>query len=405
MAGPVPLYTGRSNRIGRDMVEQATLSALLTEAVAAGVVPGAVAVVVDRDGLTTIATAGSRRQDVSLPVMPDTCFRLMSMTKATVTAGALQLVEQGLLSLDQTVASLIPEFAELQVLEGYDGDQPRLRPPATDATIRQLMCHTSGLAYGFANQDLLRYMEHEGLDDPFRSDRRTLFVPLVADPGTAWTYGTGVDWLGQVIERVSGQDLATYMRGNVYEPLGMRDTTFSPSSAQRERMMTIHERGADGSLMPSDLELPDRPAYWPGGHGAHGTAGDYARFLAMVLGEGELAGVRVLRPESVQLMFTDQLGEIPPPGAMPSTQPRYGNAVPAFPFPQGWGLGLHLALEGIPGMRHPGSGDWTGLCNCYYWVDRDAGVAGALLTQVLPFFDLGIVELAGAIEQATYAAL
>ena len=387
------------------MVEEVTLEALLTDAVANGVVPGAVAVVVDRDGVTTIAAAGNCRQDASLPVTTDTCFRLMSMTKSTVTVGALQLVEQGVITLDQTVASVIPEFTELQVLEGYDGDQPRLRPPAGNATIRQLMCHTSGLAYAFTSPDLLRYMQREGLDDPFRSDRRVLSMPLVADPGTAWTYGTSVDWLGQVIERVSGQDLATYMRSNVYEPLGMRDTSFSPSPAQRERLMTIHERGADGSLIPSELELPAQPAYWPGGHGLYGTAADYARFMAMLLGDGALAGARVLRPDSVELMFTDQLGEIPPPGPAPSLQPRYGNAVPAFPFAEGWGLGLHLALEGIPGMRRPGSGDWSGLCNCYYWVDREAGIAGALLTQVLPFFDLGIVGLAGAVEQATYAAL
>jgi CubicO group peptidase (beta-lactamase class C family) len=387
------------------MVEEAALEKLLDEAVAEGVVPGAVAVVVDRDGVTTIAAAGARRSGQSLPVTADTCFRLMSMTKSTVTAAALQLVERGSLSLDQTVASVIPRFGELRVIEAFDGDEPRLRPPATQATIRQLMCHTSGLGYPFTSPHLLRYMQREGLDDPFQSDRRVLHVPLVADPGTAWIYGTSIDWLGQVIEAVSGQDLATYMRSNVYEPLGMRDTSFSPSPDQRGRMMTIHERGADGSLVPSDLELPAQPAYWPGGHGVHGTAADYARFMAMLLGDGALAGARVLLPESVELMFTDQLGEIPPPPAMPAVQPRYSNAVPAFPFRQGWGLGLHLALDGIPGMRQPGSGDWAGLCNCYYWVDRAAGIAGALLTQVLPFFDLRIVGLAGAIEQATYAAL
>ena len=387
------------------MVEESALSALLEEAVAGGVVPGAVAVIVDRDGATITAAAGSLSLDDPTPVTPDTVFRLMSMTKSTVTAGALQLVEQGALSLDQTVASVIPEFGELQVLDGYDGDAPRLRAPASQATIRQLMCHTSGLGYSFTSPDLQRYMESQGLDDPFISDRRILSVPLVTDPGTQWTYGTSVDWLGQVIEALSGQDLATYMRQNVYEPLGMRETTFQPTDAQRERMMRIHERTQAGQLVVSDLELPRDWAYFPGGHGAHGTAGDYARYMAMLLGGGAFAGARVLAPESVELMFTDQIAALPAPGPMPAVQPRYGNAVPAFPFPQGWGLGLHLALDGIPGMRHPGSGDWAGLCNCYYWVDRDAGVAGALLTQVLPFFDLQIVGLAGAVEQATYAAM
>jgi CubicO group peptidase (beta-lactamase class C family) len=231
-------------------------------------------------------------------------------------------------------------------------------------------------------------------------------MPLVADPGTEWHYGINTDWLGQVIEAVSGQDLAAYLAEHVFGPLRMSETTFAPTEEQRRRVMAIHSRTEDDGLAVTDFDVPiAEPEFWPAGHGAFGTAGDYARFMAGLLGDGELDGNRILQPESVQLAFSDHLGGIALPAMVKSALPELTNDVPSLPFSQGWGLGFHLFTEDIPGMRRAGSGDWAGLYNCYFWLDRTSGIAVALLTQVLPFFDHRIVDTLQAIEQTTYAGI
>ena len=125
--------------------------------------------------------------------------------------------------------------------------------------------------------------------------------------------------------------------------------------------------------------------------------------MRALLRDGELDGARVLRPETVELAFTDHLDGLPLPTLIHTAVPEVCNDIPSLPFAAGFGLGFHLYLEDLPGLRRAGSGDWAGLCNCYYWIDRGTGVAGALLTQVLPFFDLPILETATAFEQAVYA--
>ncbi len=377
---------------------------ILEDAVGRQALPGAVFIVTDADGRTSEAVAGTLRPDGGEPVTTATMFRLMSMTKALVSVAALQLLEQGRLSLNQSVASVLPEFGELKVLVGFEGDDPILREPASQATMQQLLTHTAGHGYPFSNANLLRYHEVTGTPD-LRSGRRAgLHMPLIADPGTAWNYGINTDWLGQVIERVSGQDLASYLEEHVFAPLGMADTTFSLHEEQRSRLMAIHARTTDGGLTVVDMDFPvAQPEFWPGGHGAHGTASDYARFMAALLAGGELDGHRILQPETVELMFADQLGPIRLPDGIKSTMPELSNDVPALPFAQGFALGLHVFKEDLPGMRRAGSGDWSGLCNRYYWIDRTSGIAGALLTQVLPFYDAGVLEAALLAEQAVYA--
>src|SRR3954452_15106880 len=191
---------------------QSALDGLLDHAVQRGAVPGVVALSGDRDGTLYEGAAGT-------PL--DSFFALASMTKAMVSVGALQLIEQGRLELDQPVADVLPRFGALQVLEGFDGDEPILRAPASQATIRQLMSHTSGVSYFFSNADIRRYHEVTGTPDVLSGKLAALDVPLVADPGTHWEYGMGTDWLGQVIEAVAGQDIEEYLRANLWEPLGM----------------------------------------------------------------------------------------------------------------------------------------------------------------------------------------
>jgi CubicO group peptidase (beta-lactamase class C family) len=184
----------------------------------------------------------------------------------------------------------------------------------------------------------------------------------------------------------------------------MTDTTFAPTDEQRARRMAVHSRRSDGRLETIDLGAPiPEPEFWPAGHGAFGTGGDYARFMAALLNDGELDGARILRPETVRLAFEDHLGAIALPEVIETAIPQLSNDIPRAPFAQSWGYGFHVFSEDLPGLRRAGSGDWAGLFNCYFWIDRRSAVACAFLTQVLPFYDQQIVETALAVEQAIYA--
>jgi len=384
-------------------MDASAIDGLLADAVEQRVVPGVLAVAGDRDGTLYEGAFGRQDVDAEEPVRADAMFALASMTKAITSVAALQLLERGRLELQQPVADILPEFEKLQVLAGFDGDVPRLRAPAGRATIRQLLTHTSGLAYWFGNPDVLRYHQLTGIPDATTGLRGMFEIPLASDPGTRWEYGTSTDWLGLVIEAVSGHDLASYCAEHIFAPLGMADMTFQPTDEQRARLMKIHARTADGRLGPGPIELPLEPEYWSGGGGAVATGADYLRFMRALLRGGELDGQRILSSDTVELAFTDHLDGLELPEVMRSAVPELTNDVPSLPVAQGFGLGFHLVLEDIPGMRRSGTGDWAGLFNCYYWIDRATGVAGAVLTQVLPFFDERIVERALAFEAAIYA--
>lgn len=366
------------------------IGALLDDAVSRGAVHGIAAVVVDRSGALFHHAAGEAGQHAM--------FRNASMTKAVATTAALQFVEKGLLSLDAAVESILPEFGQLQVLDGFDGDKPRVRSPASKATVRQLMTHTAGLGYFFLNEKLLRYHDLTGEPHPLTGLKRSLSVPLVNDPGTVWEYGTNVDWLGLIVEKLSGQGLGSYLKQHVFGPLGMNDTTFAPSAEQRGRLLRVMQRQADGTLAPSSLDLPPTSEWDAAGHGSYGTVQDYGRFVQAWLNDG--AGI--LEPATVQLALQNYLGPVRLPDLMKSVMPELTNDVPSAPVPQGWGLGFHLTLDDVPGMRSKGTADWAGVFNSYYWIDRSRGVGGVLMTQLLPFFDMPVIETLIGFEAAVY---
>jgi methyl acetate hydrolase len=198
-----------------------------------GVVPNAVAVAADRDGIIYEHGAGPRSPVDATTVNADSRFRIMSMTKIVVTVVALHLAEQYKLDLEGPVEEYCPQFADVQVLERIDEGRPVLRPPAGKATVSQLITHTSGLAYWFWNDEMAAWEQATGTPNPLSGYRRVFDAPLVADPGTEFVYGLGTDWLGLVIEAVTGSPLDEVVRAIVTEPLGMAQTAFALPGARR----------------------------------------------------------------------------------------------------------------------------------------------------------------------------
>ena len=262
---------------------------VLQAAVTRGDVPGVVALAAGDDGVLYEGAAGLRAADAGDPITADTVLRIASMTKMVTTTAALQLAERGALELDVPVEAYRPEFASLPVLEGFDGDTPVLRPPRTRATVRQLITHTAGLGYWFWNSDIDRYEQVTGTPNIMTGSDAVFTSPLLFDPGTRFEYGINVDWLGRVVEAVSGQPLDAYLRANITGPLGMTNTTANMSDEQRANSAPVHVRGEEGSWAVTDIDWAQQPDYWGGGHFLHATPRDYLAFQRMLLGAARSA--------------------------------------------------------------------------------------------------------------------
>jgi len=224
-----------------------SIDRVLQNAVDSGAVPNVAAIATDRDVVIYEGAAGPRVVGGSDPVTVDSHFRVMSMTKMVVTTVALQRVEQGNLDLDAPVEAYCPEFADLQVLVGFDGDSPKLRPPASKATVKQLITHTAGLGYWFWNADLVRWESVTGTPNVSSGSNVIFTAPLVADPGTKFEYGINTDWLGKVVEAVSGVTLDVAVQRGITVPLGMDQTAFLMSAQQRDNSVPVHLKGEDGA--------------------------------------------------------------------------------------------------------------------------------------------------------------
>src|SRR3954469_3543518 len=281
---------------------------VLQRAVESGTVPNVVAMATNAEGPIYSGAFGPKAVGKPEEVTADTLYRIASMTKMVTTVAALQLVEQGKLDLDAPVATYRPEFADLQVLEGFDGDTPRLRPPASQATVRQLASHTSGCGYWFWNADLVRWEALTGTGNTLAGTKDAFTAPLVADPGTIFEYGHNTDWLGLVVEAASGQKLDAYFDEHILKPLGMEQSSFHPSGEQRENLVAVHLRGEDsGRWEASELDWNPEPDWWPGGHGLYSTPREYLRFQQMLLHKGTLDGVEILKASTVEDAFSNQI--------------------------------------------------------------------------------------------------
>ena len=378
------------------MSAKARIEAALAQAVAGGL-PGVVAAARLPDGQVVEAAAGVRGLDNAAAMTPDTVFWIASFTKAITTAAALQLVEEGRLDLDAPVGERLPTLAAPKLLKGFDSDgRPVLEAAREPITLRRLLAHTSGLGYEFCSDELTRYVAAMG---PYPRDVGP-DAPLLFEPGSGWTYGISTDWTGQLIEAVTGEGLDSYLQRRIFAPLGMAETSFSPSQAQRARRASMHARGADGALSPMAFEMPPPPHFGMGGGGLYSTAADYLKFLDAILA----GGGPILSAASVAAMAASEW-EGEEVGVLPAANPALCAGFDPLPGKiKRWGLGFLINPAPGPAGRSAGSLAWAGLGNCYYWADPATGVAGVFLAQHFPFADPAALEAFGAFERAVYGA-
>ena len=375
------------------------VDAALRAAVDAGDIPAVIAMAADQGGVIYEGAVSGRDSPVAL----DSVCWIASMTKPVTAVAAMQLVEQGRLSLDRPAQEIRPELADIKVLEGFDaGGEPVLRAPRRPMTLRHLLTHTSGFGYDTWNAELFRYFAKTGKPTHATGKLEGLRVPLVFDPGEAWAYGIGIDWAGLMVEAVSGKRLDAYMRENIFEPLGMRDTGYALRPDQPARLAYTHARKPDGKFERFERQVPKDPEFIAGGGGLYSTATDYLVFLRMLLAGGHFGGVRLLRPDTVSMMAQNHMGAIDV-APMKSTKPAASADVELFPgMVKKWGLSFLINTGDVAGRRSAGSLTWAGLGNTYFWLDPNRRIAGVFLTQVLPFGDNFVLRALDAFENAIY---
>jgi methyl acetate hydrolase len=366
-------------------------------------IPAATAMVATADKTLYTGAFGKRDGSSGVAVTPDSIFSIASMTKAISSTAAMQLVEQGKVQLDEPVAKHLPELAKLSVLDGFDKStgKPILRPAAKPVTLRLLLSHTSGFCYDTWDEQMFKYVSKTGPVTPGAS-----VTPLMFEPGARWQYGIGVDWAARLVETVSGMTLEGYFQRNIFQPLGMTDTSYILPPKKFDRLVSNYQRQSDGSLKEVPRKQPEVPKTFNGGGGLYSTAGDYVRFMQMILRHGHGPGnVQVLQPKTVEMMATNQIGDLSA-GKMKSFRPERSSEVLFHPGQRdGFGLGFLINATAYEAGRSAGSLAWAGLDNTFYWIDPRRGVCAVLMMQFLPFVDKAAVGVLNDYERAVYATL
>jgi CubicO group peptidase (beta-lactamase class C family) len=349
-------------------------------------IAGAVVLVL-RDGKPIYDKAfGWADKEAGRKMTTNTIFRIASQSKAITSAAIMSLVEEGKVALNDPASRYIPPFAKTTVALAGEGDV-RTVPARRQITVRDLLTHTAGISYG-TNLSVAPQYESKGLgpaagfgwytadkDEPICTTMETLAaLPFVAQPGESWVYGYNTDILGCIVERASGLPLDDFIRARITGPLGMKDTRFYLPAAERQRLATVYSSGSDGKIVRAPdgargqghyVDGPHRS--FAGGAGLLSTARDYARFLEMVRGGGELDGVRILSPRAVALMSTNQVGTLHSPNGL------------------GFGYGFETTDRyGANGMESVGSFGWGGAYGTTYRVDPQAKMVALMMIQMLP---------------------
>ena len=375
------LPTGAPEQAGFSKDRLNRINTVMQEHVAAGRLAGASGLLARNGKVVFRETWGEMK--------PDSIVRMFSMTKAVTGVAAMMLYEEGKFSLTDPVSKYVPEFAKMTVAhEGTDAAGKRIYytvPADRPITVRDLFRHTSGLDYAGPKDEngepAYKKIEMTGFAPlvPFdlaEGMRRLASVPLNDQPGTMYRYGYSIDLLGRLVEVLSGKPLDQFFEEQIFRPLGMKDTAFYAPEERWSRLATLYAPkpggGVERSKSPFQESFKKKPALLLGGAGMVGTLDDYARFVMMLLNDGQLDGVRLLGRKTVELMRSDHLGNLPRVGAAND----------------GYGFGLTFAVNQGPGkaptVGSAGEYYWGGAAGTSFWIDPKEHMIGVFLIQVLP---------------------
>jgi CubicO group peptidase (beta-lactamase class C family) len=372
-------------------------------------------VTVSRHGkLAHVGAYGSRDAEAGLPVTADTVWRLYSMTKPVTSVAAMMLYEEGAFELTDPVARFIPSFKDMRVFSGGSDVAPVTVPAAEPVRIWHLLTHTAGLTYGFHRAHPVDAMYRAAGFEFGQRPQISLEaacdtwagLPLLFQPGREWTYSVATDVLGRVVEVASGQSLDEFLATRVLAPLGMDDTSFAATSDQLPRLAALYARGPGGAAIRADAldAARQRPMLLSGGSGLVGTAGDYNRFMLMLLDTpgspaGSLDGVRLLSPKTVGYMASNHL----PGGADLEAFGRRLFAEASY-LGVGFGLGFAVVIDPAPVkvVCSPGEISWGGAASTAFWVDQAEGLAVSFFTQLVPS---SVHPLRSRLRQLVYQAV
>lgn len=385
--------------VGLSSARLQRLSATIQRYVDQGKIAGAVTLVARNGQRAQLQSFGKLDLESGAPMRTDSIFRIASMSKAITSVAVMLLQEEGRLLIADPVSRYIPAFAKTTVAVPPPADVPVV-PAKRAITIRDLLTHTAGVSYG---GDLTREAYHAaGFDDWYFADKnqpigfwveKLAALPMDAQPGERWVYGYSTDILGYLVERVSGQSLDEFFRTRIFQPLQMNDTHFFLPEAKRARLATVYAAKPEGGIERATAQARSQGAYvdgpracFSGGAGLVSTASDYARFLQMLLNGGELDGVRLVSPKTVELMTVNHVGALYDAGRM------------------GFGLGFQVVEElgraGRPGSV--GEFGWGGAYYTTFWVDPRERIVAVFLAQLLPSEGL---DLQGKFRALVYQAV
>lgn len=348
---------------------------------------------VERRGIPFAAAAVADAKNTLYERSSDSIFAIASMTKAVTSAAAVQLIEQGLVALDEPVSKHLPAFRTPRVLMGFRGGRPIYRTPSRPVTLRHLMTHTSGLGYGNWDEQMAQWSK-------LPPTQRTGLEPLLFDPGSRWQYGTGIDWTGRLVEKLSGLSLEEYFQKHFFRPLGMKDTSFILPESKISRLIHLAQRGKDGVVKENEFKPPQPPKSFNGGGGLYSTPADYVKFMQLILRGGDQ---EILSPKAVAMLRENAIGPLRA-GVLKSTNPDRSLDVDFHPGASDrHTLGFLLNTTPYDNGRAAGSLAWAGMFNTYFWIDPATERCATIMMQMLPFVDRECVGLLREFEKAVYA--
>jgi CubicO group peptidase (beta-lactamase class C family) len=369
-----------------------------------------------RDGAIQAVQAGWRDIESHLPIERNTIFRIASMTKPITSVAALMLVDEGRIALSDPVSKYAPEFAQMRVLKSPNGSLEETDESLRPITVLDLLTHRSGITYGGFYQGPIANAYREALGGDIDSDvdpdewiRRLAKLPLTGQPGSAMYYGKSTDLLGFLIARIEGTSLGALLGRRIFEPLGMKDTSFFVSPDKRDRRASAYGFDDQGRLMKritwggawGDVVVSERPqgmAFESGSGGLWSTIDDYVKFARLFLGDGSVDGVRLLRSETLAMMMTNQL-----------TQDQRANSQWLWQRPfavgRGFGLGVSVVLETDKNdfMRRggPGTVSWPGAYGGWWQADPNDGSVFIFLAHNM----VDLAQMAKGVGLGVWAAI